>query len=224
MKRVFDILFAGTILIVLLPLLMLIAVGVRLSSPGPVIYVARRIGRDGEEFKMLKFRSMHINRGGSVITSQHDSRIFPFGDLIRKLKIDEFPQFVNVLKGDMSIVGPRPEDPKMVHNHYADWMMETFSVRPGITSPGAIYYYALGGNLVDSENPEASYVENLLPPKLAVDRAYLERATFLRELFLIFHTAIAVIGVAIGRPVGPSQKDLDAALQWVPTTAFEGAK
>lgn len=115
MKRTTDIALAVILLILLSPVLLLAAIGVRLSSNGPIFFRAQRVGRDGTQFEMLKFRTMHMHSGGPVITSHGDSRIFAFGSFLRKFKIDELPQFYNVLKGDLSVVGPRPEDPKIGH-------------------------------------------------------------------------------------------------------------
>lgn len=218
MKRTTDIVLAAILLLLLSPVLALAAIGVRLSSKGPIFFRAQRVGRGGAPFEMLKFRTMHVHSGGPVITSHCDSRIFPFGSFLRKSKIDEVPQFWNVLKGDISVVGPRPEDPKIVAEHYTDWMMKTLDVRPGITSPGAVYYYFLGEQLVDPADPERSYVERLLPAKLAVERAYLERATFANDLKVVLHTALAILGPVFGLKVKPDARDLAAAERWAPAT------
>ena len=220
MKRGFDILFAAALLVAVSPLFLVATIGILISSPGPVFYRAQRAGVGNQPFEMLKFRSMHVSRGGSVITSAGDARIFGFGKFLRKAKIDELPQFINVLRGDMSVVGPRPEDPKIVREHYTDWMMQTLDVQPGITSPGAVFYYACGEDLVDPGDPEGSYADKLLPPKLAVEMAYIQRATFFSDLIVIVHTAAAIVGEMTGRPVAPSSKDIEAATQWVPAEAF----
>lgn len=218
MRRARDIVLALTLLISLSPFLALAAIGVRLSSKGPIFFRAQRVGRGGVHFEMLKFRTMHVHSGGPVITSRSDNRIFAFGAFLRKSKIDEFPQFYNVLKGDLSMVGPRPEDPKIVTRHYTDWMMETLDVRPGITSPGAVYYYILGEELVDPADPEGSYVKRLLPAKLAVERAYLERATFASDLSVVGLTALAVVGPLFGLHVKPDPRDLAGAERWAPAS------
>ena len=218
MKRAADIVLAVIILLLFSPIFALAAIGVLLSSKGPIFFRAHRIGRGGAPFDMLKFRTMHLHSGGSVITAHGDSRIFPFGSFLRKSKIDELPQFYNVLKGDLSVVGPRPEDPKIVTKHYNDWMMETLEVRPGITSPGAVYYYLLGEGLVDLSDPERSYAERLLPAKLAVDRAYLERANFASDLKVVMLTALAVLGSPFGLHVKPDPRDLAAAERWAPAS------
>ncbi|WP_417250208.1 sugar transferase [Celeribacter sp.] len=218
MKRAIDIALAATALIFVSPILMIAAIGVRLSSKGPILYRAKRVGKGGVPFDMLKFRTMHVGTRGPVITAQGDARIFPFGAFLRKSKIDELPQFWNVLMGDISVVGPRPEDPAIVADHYSDWMMETLAVRPGITSPGAIYYYLCGEALIDPKAPEKSYVEHLLPAKLAVDRAYLKRANVASDLVVVLHTALAIIGPAIGLKARPLARDIAAAERWAPAT------
>lgn len=219
MKRTTDVVFALVVLALMSPVLLLAAVGVRLSSSGPILYRAERVGRHGKNFEMFKFRTMHVNSNGPVITSHGDSRIFPFGSFLRKSKIDELPQFYNVLKGDISVVGPRPEDPKIVNEHYTNWMLETLTVRPGITSLGALYYYLNGETLVDPSAPEHSYVEHLLPPKLAVERAYLERASFTNDMKVVVLTAMAIFGSPLGLRFKLTQRDLVAAERWAPVTS-----
>lgn len=214
-KRLVDIVIALLVLIVTSPFFLLAAIGTLVSSPGPVFYPAARIGKGGNPFIMFKFRTMHVNNGGSAITSANDPRIFWYGSLLRNLKIDELPQFFNVLIGNMSIVGPRPEDPRIVRDHYTDWMMETLSVRPGITSPGALYYYAYGESLVDDTDPEGSYVRNLLPSKLAIDKAYIQRASVFSDFFELIKTIIAIIGKIVGFKIGPAHKDILTAKVWV---------
>lgn len=215
MKRAFDIGFAALVLVLTLPLWLIVIVGIRIASPGPVFYRATRAGRHGTRFAMLKFRSMHEGRTGAAITAHRDPRVFGFGALIRRLKLDELPQLLNVLRGEMSIVGPRPEDPAIVAAHYSDWMMETLRVRPGMTGPGSVFYYSGGEALVDPDDPEGSYAARLLPPKLAIERAYMDRATLASDLIEIARTAAAVIGVVLGRPVAPDPRDLARAAEWV---------
>lgn len=214
MRRTLDIVLSLACLVLLSPLMALTALGVRLASPGPVLYRAERVGRHARPFAMLKFRSMHVNAGGAAITSGRDPRIFRFGALIRLTKLDELPQLLNVLKGDMAVVGPRPEDPAIVATAYEGWMRETLDVRPGITSPGSLFYYAYGEALIDPADPEGSYIRHLLPPKLAIDRAYMERATVVSDAVCILRTAAAVAARICGGRIGPSACDLGAARRW----------
>ncbi len=221
MKRGFDILVALALLLLTAPLFVFAWAGIKLSSPGPVFYHAKRIGLHNQPFSMLKFRTMHVHSGGAVISALNDIRVFRFGSLLRKLKIDELPQFVNVLTGQMSIVGPRPEDPLIVQKAYNSWMLETLDIRPGITSPGTIFYYAVGEHLVDPDDPEGSYLAAIMPLKLAVDRGYIERATLISDISTIFRTVAAIFGTAIGKPLRPSKSDMVAAKNWVPMQDFE---
>src|SRR5437762_13831534 len=127
---------------------------------------------------MYKLRTMHLGAGaGSVITAQHDPRVFAFGRPLRRLKIDELPQLLNLLRGDMSLVGPRPQHPDIVRSYYAPEHGETLRVRPGLASPGSLYDSTHGAPLVCSVDPERAYAERLLPLVLALDRGYVRRAS-----------------------------------------------
>jgi len=221
MKRGFDISVAVALLVLTAPFFLFAWIGIKLSSPGPVLYHAKRIGLHGVPFSMLKFRTMHVHSGGALISAKNDVRIFRFGALLRQLKIDELPQFLNVLAGQMAIVGPRPEAPEIVKNAYSSWMRETLDIRPGITSPGTVFYYAVGEHLVDADDPEGSYISGIMPLKLAVDRGYMERATLLSDITTILRTVAAITGNAIGKPVPVSRRDIAAAQNWVPQRDFE---
>lgn len=197
MKRAFDIFFALLILAITWPLFILAAIGIKIFSNGPVFYSSLRVGKNKCLFKILKFRTMNVHTGGASITAYRDERIFPFGSFLRKSKIDELPQLFNVILGDLSIVGPRPEDPKIVDRYYNDWMLETLMVRPGITSPGSVFYYLYGEELIDSADPEAFYVSNLLYRKLAIDYSYIDIATLRTDFSIILMTIFAIIGVRL---------------------------
>lgn len=220
MKRFFDIVFASCALVIVLPIFALVAFAILLSSSGPIFYHARRVGKDQRLFDMLKFRTMHVNNNGPAITGHRDPRIFRVGTILRKLKVDELPQLLNVLKGEMSVVGPRPEDPRIVQEHYTSWMLETLTVRPGITSPGAVFYYTQGETLIDPDDPETSYVKNLLEPKMAIERAYLDRATPWTDLVNIIKTITAIIATAFGASPNLSQYDIKDALRFAPASTF----
>ncbi len=224
-KRLFDALVASMALIALSPLLILAAIGIKATSPGPIFYKAKRVGKGAQPFAMLKFRTMHVDSDKqSAITAPSDKRIFGFGLLLRKLKIDELPQFWNIIVGDMSFVGPRPEDPKIVTKDYTTWMKETLLVTPGVTSPGAVYGYVFGDALLDDADPEGSYARNLLPPKLALERAYLERAGFLTDLGYILLTARAIVAHMTGRKVGLPQADVEGARRWAPQGPYPNVR
>lgn len=214
-KRLMDIFIATSALLVFFPVILISALGVKVASPGPVFYFALRSGKNGIPFKMVKLRTMHVGSDrASAITAPKDERVFRFGSWLRKLKIDELPQFWNILVGDMSVVGPRPEDPKIVERDYADWMVETLAVAPGVTSPGAIYGYVYGEQLLDSADPEGSYARNLLPPKLALERAYLDRANFFSDLYYVFLTAWAICLLSSGMRVRLPTRDVVGAQTW----------
>jgi len=216
MIRLIDIAISATVLILTAPLLIVVAIAIRASSPGPIFYLADRVGMGGQLFQMYKFRSMHANTGGPDITATNDKRVFAVGRIIRVLKLDEAPQFLNVLRGDMAIVGPRPEAPSIVSNHYNLWMNETLAVRPGLTSPGALFYYAYGDELLDIADPERIYVEKFLAPKLALDLAYLKRENVISNLTIMARTVVAIFAKLIGRPIGPQFVDIEASRQWCP--------
>ena len=224
-KRVFDVSVALITLVVTLPFLLVVAIGIAMSSPGPIFYKARRVGKRGKVFLMFKFRTMYVDSDrASVITSPGDFRIFRFGLWLRRLKIDEILQFWNILIGDMSLVGPRPEDPKIVERDYKDWMHETLLVLPGVTGPGSVYGYIYGDALLDLSDPEGSYTRNLLPPKLALERAYMERAGFISDFGYILLTAIAIIASILGRDVCLPRVDIEAARRWVPNGPYPSSK
>ncbi len=153
------------------PLLAVIAIGILISDPGPVFYIAERVGAGGVRFRMYKFRTMRIAAGhGSRITGARDPRVFALGRWLRRLKLDELPQLLNIVRGDMAFVGPRPEDPWFVDRYYTDADRETLEVPPGLTSPGTLYYLTHAERLLDSTDAEASYVSGPLKAKLALDR------------------------------------------------------
>lgn len=199
-KRLFDIFASLIAIILLLPVLILAFLSVRIASPGPAIYRAQRIGRRGIPFVMHKFRTMHVRPStGSVITSANDSRIFLVGKVLRALKIDELPQLFDVLAGKMSIVGPRPEDPKIVELYYTPLARETLSVAPGLSSPGSVHYYTSSELHVDDGDPERFYVTRLLPIKLAMDIVYLRHVSLWYDVTIIAKTAITIVLISCGR-------------------------
>jgi lipopolysaccharide/colanic/teichoic acid biosynthesis glycosyltransferase len=200
-KRLFDMVVSAAALIVLSPILLIAAVGILLSSRGPVFYRAQRVGRNCEVFTMHKFRTMHVGESQpeSVITGPNDSRVFPWGSLLRLLKIDELPQMYDVLRGKMSLVGPRPEDPGLVREHYTPQHMETLRVLPGLVSPGSIYNYTHGERILAQGDPERVYVESLLPVKLALETVYVRQVSFWYDLQIILRAALVIALVACGK-------------------------
>jgi lipopolysaccharide/colanic/teichoic acid biosynthesis glycosyltransferase len=200
-KRLFDMLMASMALVLLSPLLLAAAIGIRLSGPGPIFYRARRLGRNGEPFVMHKFRTMRIEQAptASAISARDDDRIFPIGRWLRRLKIDELPQLYDVLRGKMSIVGPRPEDPRIIRDHYAPEHWKTLAVRPGMASPGSIFNYTHGEKLIGQEDAERDYLEKVLPVKLALEEVYVREGSFWYDLRLIARTVGVIVLIALGR-------------------------
>ena len=199
-KRLFDVVVAALGLMAAAPVLLVAAVGIRLSSPGPLLYRARLVGRYGRLFTMYKLRTMYVDHGsGSVITAQRDPRVFPFGRPLRRLKIDELPQLVNVLRGEMSLVGPRPQHPDMVRRYYTLEHWETLRVRPGLASPGSLYDSTHGEPVVGSADPEQAYAERLLPLVLALDRIYVQRASLWYDATIVGRTLLMIAASLLGR-------------------------
>jgi len=208
-KRLFDLVCASAALVVTAPLIGLAALGIKLTDPGPVFFRARRVGYLGRQFTMMKLRTMKVGGGsggsggsggtGPVITGLNDSRVSTIGKILRKTKIDELPQLFNILLGDMSIVGPRPEDPAIVQEHYSSPDLETLGVRPGLASPGSLYQFTAGDKMLLADDPEAHYVDKLLKTKLALDRVYIRRASLRSDLTIIGRTLWAIGAVAVGR-------------------------
>ncbi len=202
-KRVLDVLLAGLALVVVSPILALAALAVRLSSEGPILYRARLTGRDGRCFTMYKLRTMHVDQvqWSSIITAARDPRVFRFGAWLRRVKLDELPQLVNILRGDMSIVGPRPEHPRIVANHYSPVDHELLRVRPGLTSPGTLYDYTHGEDIIGGVDPERSYVERFLRIRLALDHVYLRHASLRYDAALVGRTLALIAATLSGRRV-----------------------
>jgi lipopolysaccharide/colanic/teichoic acid biosynthesis glycosyltransferase len=200
-KRLIDVMLGALALVVTAPLLAVAALGIRLASPGPVFYRGERVGRHRRPFRMYKFRTMHAENGkrASAITAKDDPRVFAFGGWLRRSKIDELPQLLNVLRGEMAIIGPRPEDPKFVDAHYTPAHLETLEVRPGLASPGSIYNYTHGEAMLTGSDPERRYIEQLLPVKLALDVVYVRGASLWYDVTIVARTVGAIMGTLLGR-------------------------
>ena len=205
MKRAFDILFAVCFLVVFSPVYILTWLIIKIVSPGPAIYKARRIGKDGVLFDCYKFRSMRVDSGKVKLTTlQNDDRIFPFGKFIRKAKIDEMPQVVNILKGEMSVVGPRPEDKENADKVYVGEYKHILDVKPGLTSTASLYDYT-HGELFDDEE---SYEKDFLPKKLKLELYYVNHRSFWYDIFLILKTAWLIILKTCGKKEFEEPKEL----------------
>jgi lipopolysaccharide/colanic/teichoic acid biosynthesis glycosyltransferase len=208
-RRLVDPVLALLLLCASSPLFVLAALGIRLSSPGPILYRATRIGLNGEPFTLHKFRTMAVHPPGSgpAVTGRHDPRVFPFGAFLRQTKIDELPQLFDVLRGEMAIVGPRPEDPEIVEQHYTEEQKKTLLVRPGLTSPGALFHYTHGDNYL-SENVERDYVERFLPIKLALELVYVQNRSVSYDLWVMLRTASTIARVLVGQQRFPDPPEL----------------
>ncbi|MCE7949272.1 MAG: sugar transferase [Chloroflexi bacterium CFX4] len=191
-KRAFDVVVSLAALILLSPLLIGAALAIKLGSPGPIFYRAVRVGRHGVPFKLYKFRSMIVNadRLGAGITTANDARITGIGRFLRRTKLDELPQLINVLRGEMSLVGPRPEDPRYVAL-YSPEQRRVLAVRPGITSLASVRYRHEEA-LLEGADWEQVYLQTIMPDKLAIDLEYVERATLLSDLGVLWQTLRAV--------------------------------
>jgi lipopolysaccharide/colanic/teichoic acid biosynthesis glycosyltransferase len=194
MKRFFDIVVAAGALVFLLPLFFVAALLIKLDSPGPIFFKQERIGMRFRPFQILKFRTMVENSltSGRSITVGDDPRITRVGWFLRKTKIDELPQLINVLKGEMTFVGPRPEVPRYVNLFRRDYE-EILKVRPGITDLASIKYRDEAAFLGRSENPEVEYVTHVLPDKINLGKEYIRRSSFFFDLMLIFKTVRKLI-------------------------------
>jgi len=188
MPRLIEAVLAAAGILVLSPIFILIALAVKFHDGGTVFYRATRVGKNGKPFTLVKFRTMvaDADKLGSAITTWGDSRITPLGRFLRKYKLDELPQLFNVIKGEMSLVGPRPEDPRYVA-FYNDEQKQILAYRPGITSPASLEYRD-EASLLHGEDWQHQYLHVILPRKLAMDLNYLRRRTFSSDMKIIMHT------------------------------------
>ena len=194
MKRFFDIIASGCGLLVLSPIFLIIAIWIKWDSKGPVFYRQVRVGRHNKDFRILKFRSMRVgaDKGSLVTIGGRDPRITRSGYFIRKYKLDEFPQLINVFKGEMSLVGPRPEV-----RHYVDYwtaeQMHVLDVRPGITDPASIKFRNENELMEKAENPEDYYINVIMQEKIRLYLEYVENASFWYDIRLVFQTIKVII-------------------------------
>ena len=205
-RRAVDVLMVMVALAVTGPVMMLLAAAVRLTSRGPAFYRQVRVGRSGEHFAIIKLRSMvsGADRVGPLVTSRADSRVTAFGALLRAAKLDELPQLINVLKGDMTLIGPRPEVPRYIP-YYTSEELQTLSVRPGMTGAGQIFYPQVQGAADDGSDPEQHYLTRELHPKLAVDLDYLRRRSLRFDLEILVRTVLLM--AKLGKPIAVPQPE-----------------
>ena len=194
MKRIFDIIASGLGLFILSPLFLILAIWIKCDSKGPVFYRQVRVGKDNKDFRIFKFRSMRVgsDKGSLVTIGGRDPRVTRSGYFIRKFKLDEFPQLINVFVGDMSLVGPRPEV-----RHYVDYwtpeQMHVLDVRPGITDPASIKFRNENELLEQAEDPEKYYIEVVMQEKLKLYLEYVQNHSFWGDIKLIFQTFKVII-------------------------------
>ena len=194
MKRLFDIIASGMGLLILSPILIVVAIWIKLDSPGPVFYRQVRVGRNTKDFRIFKFRSMRVgsDKGSLVTIGGRDPRITRSGYVIRKFKIDELPQLINVFIGDMSLVGPRPEVRHYV-NYWTSEQMHVLDVRPGITDPASIRFRNENELLEKAENPEKYYIEVVMQEKIKLYLEYVEKHNFFYDIKLILQTFWVIV-------------------------------
>jgi lipopolysaccharide/colanic/teichoic acid biosynthesis glycosyltransferase len=194
LKRSFDFLFSILGLILLFPILVLIAILIKIDSKGPVLFIQGRVGKNNIDFNIFKFRTMSVQseKKGLLTLGNHDSRVTKIGYFLRRYKVDEFPQLINILIGDMSFVGPRPELRHYV-NFYNEDDMKIFKVRPGITGLASLKYRNEVELLKAAKNPEEFFIKTIIPDKLRYNKDYIKRRSFFFDMKLILITIVKVI-------------------------------
>lgn len=192
-KRLFDIVSSGIGLLCLAPVFVVMAIWIKLDSRGPVFYRQTRVGRYGHDFRIFKFRSMRVgsDKGRQITVGERDPRITRFGYFIRRYKIDELPQLINVFLGDMSIVGPRPEVRKYV-DLYSEEQRKVFQVRPGITDLASIKYRNENELLSQVDDPDTYYIDVIMPDKLTINLEYIRHQSFMGDIKIIFNTLFKI--------------------------------
>ena len=192
-KRLFDIVSSGIGLLCLAPVFVVMAIWIKLDSRGPVFYRQTRVGRYGRDFRIFKFRSMRVgsDKGRQITVRERDPRITRSGYFIRRYKIDELPQLINVFLGDMSVVGPRPEVRKYV-DLYSEEQRKVFQVRPGITDLASIKYRNENELLSQVDDPDTYYIDVIMPDKLAINLEYIRHQSFMGDIKIIFNTLFKI--------------------------------
>ena len=194
MQRAFDATAAAVGLVVLAPVFAVVALVIAATSPGPVFFRQERVGRGGRTFRIHQFRTMRVDaeKVGGQLTVGGDPRITRVGAFLRASKLDELPQLIDVVRGEMALVGPRPEVPRYVSRYSAE-ERRVLDVRPGITDPASIEYRDESAVLARATDPERAYVEEIMPHKLAINLAYLERRTLMTDVGVILATFVRLV-------------------------------
>ncbi|NFL35090.1 sugar transferase [Clostridium botulinum] len=193
-KRIFDFVCSTLGIIILSPIFILLSIMIKTGSDGPVFFKQIRVGEDGKDFEILKFRTMVVDaeKLGKQITVGNDNRITKIGSFLRKYKLDELPQLINVFKGDISLVGPRPEVPRYV-NMYNEEQRKVLEVKPGITDLASIRYKDENALLGKAENPEEFYINTIMPDKLALNLEYINKSNVFFDIYIIVKTILKCI-------------------------------
>lgn len=192
-KRIFDIASSLFVLVLASPFFIIISILIKLDSSGALIFTQTRVGKNGKDFALLKFRTMKTTQEtSSLITIGNDNRITKVGYFLRKYKLDELPQLINILKGEMSVVGPRPEVRRYV-DMYSPTQLEVLSVKPGLTDPASIKFSNESELLGKAENPENYYIQELMPAKIELSLSYIRTQTFLSDIKIILKTFSKII-------------------------------
>lgn len=189
---------ASALLTLTSPLMLVAVLVIHLRNPGPIFFRSRRLGLRGRIFTMFKFRTMYQNTSLYIISSRRDGQVFPGARWLRHFKIDELPQLLNVLRGDMSIVGPRPRILEIQNRCDMSVYRKSLEVRPGLTSPGTLFYLSHGEALINQSDPkdaEKIYLEKILPRQLEIDIAYIEEASLWKDMWIIMRTVGMILGV-----------------------------
>lgn len=194
MKRLFDLIVSFIILLIFLPFGIIVSLAILFESRGGVFYFQERIGKNGLPFKLWKFRSMRkdSDKSGKLTVGMRDPRITRSGIFIRKYKLDEFPQFINVLKGEMSIVGPRPEVKEYVDMYTAE-QRQILNVKPGITDLASLEYFKENELLGNSEDPQKTYIEEIMPAKIELNKKYISNPTICADIKIMWQTFLKII-------------------------------
>ena len=206
-KRVLDIVLCSISLVLLSPVFLLTAFAIKISSPGPVFYYSVRTGKNHKPFKFYKFRSMHVTNADKGLFVADADRLFTVGKIIRRLKIDELPQLINVICGEMSIVGPRPMPYASVDTTYYGKYQKILSVKPGLTSAASLFDYVVGDQYTDN----TAYKLEVLPLKLEMEMMYLEKQSFWYDASLVLRTIVTILQVLCGKRGFAEQPELAEA-------------
>ncbi len=192
-QRVLDVVISGLGLVLLSPLILLLSIWIKSDSRGPVLYRGERVGKDGRPFLMYKFRTMVLkaDRIGPAVTYRDDPRITKVGRFLRRTKLDELPQLINVLKGEMSLVGPRPEDPSYVA-HYNAQQREVLRVKPGITGPTQLQYRD-EASMLEGDSADEDYLRRIMPEKVKLDLSYVQNRSLALYIKILWQTAITLL-------------------------------